>query len=370
MGHDSSAWSPRQWQRSFYSGGVHIFGTRITLDSCHVYNAAGVYINFKAFNATVRNCVIENFPTDGMNIKASGATIEHNIIVGSHKVDGNHNDLCQAWDSSDVVFRANRLVAYVGPVGPLTARDVQGLGAYDGWKVRWIVTDNLVATDHPIGIWLQGDSNCVVGNNTVMRCGSGLFFSSQPTSILLGPNKSGAVKGGSRLFNNMAEAYRLTGAALASNTANAVIKPSAFASTFVDAPSDVHLKESAVVARGKGSFAALTTPSYDADFVQRVPGQPVDLGCLQYRASYAPVAPGPVVPALQVSVVPGLGYDVAWATATLSRSIEILKNGVRVAITRAAQSRFMVLDAGAAVTGTTTAPMPTFATRYVDDMAP
>jgi hypothetical protein len=189
-GQSSGTWTPAQWVRARNAGGVHIFGTHITLESCHVFNAAGVYINYHATNATVRNCIIENFSSDAMNIKASNATIEHTIIVGAHKVDGNHNDLCQGWASSNVVFRGNKLIAYRGPPGPLTARDVQGLGAYDGWKKGWIVTDNLVATDHPIGIWLQGDDACIVGNNTVLRCGASLFFASQPTSILVGPSKS------------------------------------------------------------------------------------------------------------------------------------------------------------------------------------
>lgn len=305
-GQSSGTWTPAQWVRARNAGGVHIFGTHITLESCHVFNAAGVYINYHATNATVRNCIIENFSSDAMNIKASNATIEHTIIVGAHKVDGNHNDLCQGWASSNVVFRGNKLIAYRGPPGPLTARDVQGLGAYDGWKKGWIVTDNLVATDHPIGIWLQGDDACIVGNNTVLRCGASLFFASQPTSILVGPSKSGAVKGRSRVFNNLAEAYRL-GNSLATAVANQTLKPGA---------------------RGPRPHWRPSRPLTQA-------------GCLQFRAGYSPMRPGAVLAPASVTQVPGLGLDVAWAP-TGYRSTAILLRGAVVAVCRTGATNHFV----------------------------
>ena len=361
-GQNSDLWTPNQWVRARNAGGVHIFGTNITLDSCHVFNAAGIYIYFKATYATIRSCIIENFSSDGMNIKASNATVEHNIIVGAHKVDGNHNDLCQAWASANVVFRGNRLLAYKGLPGPLTARDVQGLGAYDGWKKNWVITDNLVATDHPIGIWLQGDDACIVGNNTVLRCGADLWFSSQPTSILLGPSKTGAVVGGSRLFNNLAEAYRLANAR-AVQTANQVLKPSARAATFVRPPYDVHLTDGATAARGKGSALALATlPSYDADGIQRPSVGSVDAGCYQYRGSYVP--PKPTTPRAPTSVVPipNLGYDVAWAP-TGTRSVAITLYGRTVTVSRTGASTCFVF-----ATLTPSAPVPPFMVQGVPDV--
>lgn len=363
-GQTSDWWTPAQWIRARYAGGIHIFGRNITVDTCHLHNAAGVYINYHAHKATVTNTIIENFSSDAMNIKASGVTVEKCIIVGAHKVDGNHNDMCQAWDSSDVVFRGNRLVAYRGPPGPLTARDVQGLGAYDGWKRRWRVTDCLVATDHPIGIWIQGDDSCTVTNNTVVRCGASLFFSSAPTSILVGPHKSGAVIGGSKVANNLAEAYRLSGSK-AVTKANQTIKPAHLRTAFVRWPVDVHLTQEAAVARGMGAASAVAfVPSYDADDVLRPTTGTVDAGCLQYRAEYTAPRSGPALPATSVTVVPGLGFDVSW-TPNGYRSSSLLVGTTQVALCRTGASSYFVFVPGAGAPGTRP---PSFFVQGVPDL--
>ena len=365
-GQSSAGWSVAQWIRARSSGGIHIYGRNITVRNCHVYNAAGVYINFHSTGATIHKTIIENFCSDAMNIKASRARVEQCIIVGSLKVDGNHNDLCQAWDSSDVVFKGNRLVAYRGAPGPFTARDVQGLGAFDGWKRGWEVTNNLVATDHPIGIWIQGDDKCIVGNNTVIRCGPALWFARQPTSILLGPHKSGAVKGGSQVYNNLAEAYRLTGSGALAR-ANQVLKPGAMATTFVAAPIDVHLRDTAAAARGTGSGAAIATapPSVDADGVPRPTSGAVDAGCLQFSAAYTPPRPTPFFPTTSIVAVPGLGYDVAWAPLGPYRSIQIcIAGGPAVALCRTGRTCFFVFDPSV----TSSSRKPVLTVRGIPDL--
>lgn len=42
-GQNSDWWTPAQWIRARYAGGIHIFGRNITVDTCHLHNAAGVY---------------------------------------------------------------------------------------------------------------------------------------------------------------------------------------------------------------------------------------------------------------------------------------------------------------------------------------
>lgn len=348
------------------AGGIHLFGKNHVVDSCHVLNAGGVYMYFHSTGAIIRNTVIEHFASDAMNIKASNVRVENCIIVDSHKVNGNHNDMCQGWASANVVFRGNRLVAYRGVPNAFTARDVQGLGAYDGWKTRWQVTDNLVATDHPIGIWIQGDEQCRVSNNTVVRCGRDLFFKSSPTSILVGPAKDGSIRGGSIVANNLAEAYRLTGSRSIGG-ANVVATFARAATNFATPFTDVHLLPGAQ-GRGAGNFTLLPSPSYDQDGVLRAPGQPVDAGCLQFRGGYQPQRPSSPLPAVAI-VVPNVGYDVSWVplVPAPSRSIEILgPGGARVGLTRAARSCFMVVDPSVPV-----GPAPTgFRVRYIPDLEP
>ena len=370
LGQLSGSWTAAQWQKSTSWGGIHLFGKSHTVDGCHVLNAGGVYVYFHSNGAMVRNTVIENFASDAMNIKASNVTVTDCIIVGAHKVNNNHNDMCQGWGSSDVVFVNNQLVAYVGSPDGFTARDVQGLGAFDGWKTKWVIKNNHVATDHPIGIWVQGDDRCVVTHNTVTRCGPTTFFKSSLPSILLGPSKTGAVKGGSVLENNLAEAYRTAGAALASSVANVTILARQFPVTFVRVPSDVHLLPTATTARGAGAGAAFEPGYTDADGLPHVPGAPYDVGCLQYRAGYRPQGATPAVRANAVIPVPGLGFEVSWApapaSAAPSRSVEILRNGARAVITRAAAARgcFFVIDTSAAAGPVADA----FSTRYVPDV--
>jgi hypothetical protein len=349
----TAGWTPTQWLSANASGGIHVFGRRNALVDCHSLNGAGIYFNFHTTGCGAYGCTAENFCTDGMNIKGNSVTVRGCVIMGSHKVNNNHNDLCQAWTSSDVVFDGNALVAYVDPAQPYKATDAQGLGAFDGWKVRWAVTNCRVAVDHPIGMWFQGEQDLYVAHNTVTRCGATAWNPRRPPSILLGPSKSGAIKGGSTVANNLVEALELAAGYPVTKVGNVVLTGSTLpTSVWVDRPRDMHLKRTATKARGAGVAAAVKPPAdVDADGVPRVPaagappGTPVDAGAYQYTVAGAvtPVPP-PARPVTTVVPVPGLGVNVAWTKASpAEKCVEVLADGVRVAKVRTGATAWMVV---------------------------
>lgn len=352
---NTTGWTTAQWTAANNSGGIHVFGSDNVLLDCHALNGAGIYFNYHTNGCGAYGCTAENFSSDGMNIKGNNVTVQGCVIMGTHKVNSNHNDLCQGWGTSDVIFDDNRLVAYVSPTQPYLATDAQGLGAYDGWKERWSVTNNTVAVDHPIGIWLQGDVNCYVAHNTVTRCGAKAWNSRRPPSILLGASKSGAVKGGSTIANNLAEAIEVTAESKpALLVGNVTVTGTTLPTTvWVDRPSDMHLKRTATKARGAGSIDAVKGLAvFDADGVRRVaePGAPPlprpDAGAYQYTVAgevKPPVAlPRPVDNAI---VVPGVGVNVVWTKAdpVNEKCVEILADGGRVGKVRTGVTSWMVV---------------------------
>lgn len=201
----TAGWTPADWVSN--AAGILISGgSGNKILGCKVLNCGGIQIKGK--NNLVDSNFVSDFPTDGMGIWASGNTVTNNIIQNSHKVNANHNDLLQCGTSSNNTIIGNTLRAYTDPKQPYIARDVQGLGCFDGWYDNFVVRNNTVIVDHPIGIWFQGIKNSVIDGNTVKICGSTLYKSRTPC-VFVDVKKSGDASSNITVTNNVAPHFEL-----------------------------------------------------------------------------------------------------------------------------------------------------------------
>ena len=360
---DVSARTNQQWQSMIT--GIRVFATNYALINCHVYNGGGLQLGFHSSMGRVLNCVIENFATDGSGLRASNILFAGNCIYGSHQVNGNHNDLFQCWAARNVVFKNNFLAAYVNPAQPNLAKPgisyCQGVGGYDGWKQDWIIQGNVVKVDHAIGIWqLAVKPNMVFVQNTITRCGKSLAIPGRPPSIHVGKSKSGAASSGAIVANNLCEGYELW-SGIVVNASNLKVTPSAFASTFVDwARNDLRLKPGCyAIGHGTSALPAVALPTADAlgtPYIDPVTHR-VDCGAFA-AASTTSTAAWCMTPSApydrtvtSVTVVPGVGVDIAWLPQAGDKSFIVQYQGTKIGTVRVGVPTYCWLTANTSVLG-------------------
>lgn len=348
---DANEGSPNNTFEGCYlpNGGFSIFCTNIKILNNHIRNG-GIHYQYHSHNGLARGNVIEDFYGDAMNMKASFCTLEYNLALDSHKVDANHNDCLQGWGSKGNVVRGNVFVVYTDPTradisdGVTSAEGVsitQGIGCFDGTFDSWIIENNVLFIDHPIGIWILGAKNCTIKNNTVVRCGEKSWSTSRLPNISIQskkPTPNGAPSTGNVVINNLAEAYELTdagnaGVSLGVNSNNVVVSKSAFTSTFLSwAKKDVRLKAgSNPIDKGTSNH---TPPAIDADQNPRPTGTTWDAGAYEYGTYTVVDTTVPSIPTQVVAtVVAGYGVDLRWQPSSDNRAVagyDIFTNSVKV----------------------------------------
>lgn len=198
-------WTAEQW--NINATGILISGgNENKILNSKVMNCGGIQV--KGNNNLIDSNFISDFPTDGFGVWASGNIISNNVIQNSHKVNNNHNDLLQCGTSSNNTIIGNTLRAYTDPKQPFIARDVQGLGCFDGWYDNFIVKNNTVIVDHPIGIWFQGVKNSIIDGNIVKICGTKLYNNRTPC-IFVDVKKSGDASSNIIVTNNTSPHFEL-----------------------------------------------------------------------------------------------------------------------------------------------------------------
>ena len=336
------------------SGGFQVYGNYNTLRGNHI-RGGGILFGFHSNNGLVSGNTLEDFYSDGMHNQGNYGVWENNLVMNSHKINGNHNDLFQSLASAGNVLRGNEFRAYTDPnqadlIAPGVS-DVQGIGLFDGWYTDWVIENNVVLVDHPIGIWIQGAINCKIKNNTVLRCGENslfpyLYSPARFPNIRVAAKKTGAASTGNVVINNVSERFELdpvidnSGVSIGIASGNVVVAKSAFASTFLDwAKKDLHLKggASAVIDAG---IPSNSPPAADADGNARPFGAAWDCGAYEY--GYAPAAADATAPSkpegLGAMIITGYGVDLHWTASTDNRKVlgyDVYRNGVQVGRTRA-----------------------------------
>jgi hypothetical protein len=342
------------------SAGMRVYATNYSIINCNLANGGGLQLGYHSSSGRVVDCVIENFCGDGSGLRANNILLMGNYIYGSHKINGNHNDLFQSWAATGVVLKNNFLAAYANPAQPFLYKpgvsDAQGMGCFDGWKRNWVVQGNVVLVDHPIGIWLLGYQGAVVTHNTVVRCGrAGLYNSRRPPCIQMAPSKSGTASSGGVVANNLCENYELL-SGVTTAVANAKVASSEFGAVFVNwAGKDLRLRAGSR-AIGAGArptalppSAAATVDARGSPYVDPVSGR-VDCGAFA-AASTALAGSWALAPATPTArgitgavLVPGVGVDIAWATRPGDKSFDVRVDGVRVGTCRTATGTFLWVD--------------------------
>ncbi len=348
---DANEGSPNNTFEGCYlaNGGFSIFCTNIKILNNHVRNG-GIHYNYHSHNGLARGNVIEDFYGDAFNMKASFCTLEYNVVLDSHKVDANHNDCLQGWGSKGNVIRGNVFAVYTDPTradisdgetSPEGISITQGIGCFDGTFDSWIIENNLLLIDHPIGIWILGAKNCTIKNNTVVRCGEKPWSTSRLPNISIQskkPTPNGTPSTGNVVINNLAEAYELTdagnaGVSLGVNSNNVIVAKSAFTSTFLSwAKKDLRLKAgSNPIDKGTSNH---TPPVLDADQNPRPAGVTWDAGGYEYGTYTVADTTAPSVPTQVVAtVVAGYGVDLSWLPSADNRAVagyDVYTNGVKV----------------------------------------
>lgn len=128
---------------------IRILGNNNTIDSCELYNqSAGVNVRFKG--NVVRNCYIH----DGQQGIYLSASCRDTLITGNHIAnnDATHDDGCD---------------------GIYAQRNVS----------RITISNNTISNSGEHGIYFQGDSSVIEGNNIYGCAGSGIKLASYDTGL-------------------------------------------------------------------------------------------------------------------------------------------------------------------------------------------
>jgi chitodextrinase len=326
------------------SGGFQVCGNRITLRNNHI-RAGGIHFLYHSNSGLVSGNTIEDFYSDAMNMKGNYNVFESNLVMNSHKVSDNHNDMFQGWATTGNVLRGNEFRAFSDPNQPDLVNpgvsDVQGIGLFDGFYTNWVIENNVVFVDHPIGIWIHGAKGCQVKNNTVVRCGSTAILDPRYPNIRVSAKKPGSPTGapstGNVVINNAAERFELSdednsGVSIGTVMNNVVVAKNAFGSTFLNwGQKDLHVKTGASII--DAGTSTNSPPTTDADGNARPFGAALDCGAFEY--GYAPASADTTVPSKPVGltavIVPGFGVDLHWSPSTDNRKLagyDIYRNGV------------------------------------------
>lgn len=271
---------------------ILVHGTHHTIKGNHLYNGGGIQIMFHANNTYVGHNVIENIGTDASGIRSHNNIIEHNLFMNSHKVNGNHNDLMQAWGSSNNIVRHNELRAYTNPNQPFISDDpdrkgissCQGLGMFDGVFENWVIEHNLIRVDHRIGIYAHNLQKSIIRNNKIVRRGPKVWKRTRPPAIFVGESKTGSPSRGNKVYNNEAEDFEI-----GRKTNNGY-----------------------PIGRTADIYNNVETREYNPPVDNEAPSQPKNL------FSY---------------VIPGYGVDLRWDPATDNTNVKgyhIYRDGVRI----------------------------------------
>jgi len=241
-------------------------------------------ISVDASDSLVAGNLVENFAGDGLRGLGDRCTFEYNTVKNCYNVNANHDDGFQSWSVGPdgvgtgevvgVVLRGNTIINYEDPNQPHRGA-LQGIGCFDGTFVDWVIENNVVITDHWLGITLGGARNCRVINNTVVDRNDG---SPGPPWICIDKHKNGTAPVDCVVRNNLATAFRNAAAVL--EESNLRIQDPA--SLFVDAEHfDLHLL-AGVAAIDAGS--STSAPRLDRDRIARPQGQGIDIGAYEWHA--------------------------------------------------------------------------------------
>lgn len=211
-----SNWSADSWNRNVWNGiRVHgrdhnFSGNRIR----YVYHALSV----QASHSTFDDNLIEYFAGDGIRALGDYSVFRKNTIKNCVDIDNNHDDGIQSFsrdrlgrsgfgEVTGVVLSGNTIINFEDFDQPFRCQ-LQGIGMFDGMFVDWVITNNLVVTDHWHGITVMGARNVRIENNIVV---DNLVGKPGPPWITITRHKNGTRSQNSIIANNVAPSFNKQG---------------------------------------------------------------------------------------------------------------------------------------------------------------
>ena len=171
---DASGWDAAQWMNANSGILMGRNGRDLTLRNCFVRNTR-FGITLTSFDSLCEGNVVSGFSGDGMRATRDGERVQYNIIkncyMGPADGDNNHDDAIQCFlfnkgtgAMTGLTFIGNIIIGNEDPNQKLK-HPCQALGFFDGPLVKFVVTDNVVSTEHWHGVSLYDAQECRVESN-------------------------------------------------------------------------------------------------------------------------------------------------------------------------------------------------------------
>jgi parallel beta-helix repeat protein len=300
---NSFYWTKNDWNYKAWNG-VMVEGScnHCTIAACHIKN-----VNFalpvSGSNYThVVNSLIENFCGDGI-VPGNNNIIEYNTFRDSYKTNGNHCDLAQGFNISNLIFRGNQLIGRT-PAHSAIETDCQGIGFFDGTFTNCIIENNVVSVETYHGLTLFNAINCKIINNTLTDMTTG--------GLVPWMNITGS---GNIIRNNISSSMNTIEG---TSDHNLVILRSKYSNYFVDPENqDYHLKAGSP-AINAGSDAE--APQNDLDKTERPQYGVTDIGAYEYYEGADTLSPAtPTL--LSGKNITSSGFTLTWQASTDNVSV-------------------------------------------------
>lgn len=273
---NSSEWTVEDWKAKSWNG---IFITEGS-NNVSVINSTlkntnfAIHMDDETHSNIISNSSVINFCGDGIRL-TSKSILEYSTVQDAYKINGNHDDIIQLFESKDIIIRGNKLLSATKNHSMISP-DCQGLGAFDGWFDNVIVENNLVVLHHYHAISFYGARNCKIINNTVAVNPIG-GFGKQPW-ITIEKKKDGSSGYGNVISNNLTYSIKTSDGSTLSNN---IVTGADISSHFVDPTLlDFHLKEGSSAINGGTDTDA---PVVDLEKYRRF--SPFDIGCYEYNST-------------------------------------------------------------------------------------
>jgi parallel beta-helix repeat protein len=221
--------SKDNWKTRIASG-VISHGQRVKFTNNTFFNVFHA-LEINGDNCLINGNIIYSFSGDGIRNTGNSNTFDSNCIFNAtvddyYEPGGNHDDLFQSWTFgkpiSEIVLKNNICISCLDENLKHKSKIVQGIVCFDGFEDNWLISNNLVITDHPHGIALFGTENCTIENNKVIRNPLKIAdFESNPW-IMISPHKDGRTSLNNTVKNNYSHTYKLSGSIIDS-TGNKII---------------------------------------------------------------------------------------------------------------------------------------------------
>jgi hypothetical protein len=166
---DTSSWGLLEWNSKAVNA-IYVNCDNLIIRNNFVFNInKGIYSLLRSGSADIRNNTIKNFAADGMRIYSSNTKVQHNLIITSYEVNGNHDDAIQLGSTVDIPqvnidILENVIIGYEHNNHPYKSH-CQGIVSFGDNNRDWRILGNWLILDTYHGITIATSDRIVVADN-------------------------------------------------------------------------------------------------------------------------------------------------------------------------------------------------------------